>query len=115
MANGIDLIKPLPHSACELCPIGNLQVEAHRDQIEPGLEPLNLVYSDVTGTFIEGLYGATHFVTFLYNVIKRSEVVLLTKKSGVLPAFKEYCLHHENEDKGVRRLRIDRGREYDSH
>ena len=31
MANGIDLIKPLPHSACEPCSIGNLQAEAHRD------------------------------------------------------------------------------------
>ena len=35
MANGIDLTKPLPHSACEPCSIGNLQAEAHRDQIEP--------------------------------------------------------------------------------
>lgn len=115
MVNGIDLTKPLPHRACEPCSIGNLQAEPHRDRIEPGLEPLDLVHSDVTGPFIEGLYGATYFVTFLCDATKTSEVVLLTKKSGVLPAFKGYCLHHEKGDKRVRRLRSDGGGEYDSH
>ncbi len=98
MANGIDLTKPLPHSACEPCSFGYLQAEDHRDQKEPGLEPQDLVHSDVTGPFIEGLYGATHFVTFLFDATKNSEVVLWTKKSGVLPAFKGYCLHHEKKD-----------------
>ncbi len=88
MANGIDLTKPLPYSACVPCSIGNIQAEAHRDKIKPGLEPLDLMHSDVTGHFIERLYRATHFVTFLCDATKRSEVLLLTKKSGVLPAFK---------------------------
>lgn len=115
MANDIDLTKPLPHSACKPCSIGNLQAEPHCNKIKAGLEPLDLVHSDVTGPFIEGLYGATHFVTFLCDATKRLEVVLLTKKSGVLSAFKEYCLHHEKGDKRVRRLRTDEGGEYDSH
>ncbi len=115
MANGIYLTKPLPHSACELFSIGNLQAEAHYGQIELGLKLLDLVQSDVTGFFIEGLYRVTHLVSFLYDATKKSEVVLLTKKNGVLPLFKEYCLHYEKGDKRVRRLRKKRGREYDSH
>ncbi len=115
MANGIDLTKPLPNIAFVPCSIGYLKAEPHRDKIKPGLLPMDLVNSDVTNPFIEGLYGATHFVTFLCDATKRSEVVLLTKKSGVLPAFKRYCLHHEKGDKRVRRLLTDRGGEYDSH
>ncbi len=115
MANGIDLTKPLPQIAFVPCSIGNLQVEPHRDKIEPGLKPLDLVHSDVTGPFIEGLYRATHFVTFLFDATKRTEVLISTKKNGVLPAFKGYCLHHEKRDKRVRRLRTDGGGEYDSH
>ena len=49
MANGIDLTKHLPHYAGEPCSIGNLQAVAHRDRIEPGLEPLDLVQIDVIG------------------------------------------------------------------
>ncbi len=115
MANGIDPIKHLPYSAYMPCSIGNLQAEPYRDKIEPGLESLDLVHSDVTGLFIEELYGTTHFVTFLCDSTKISEVILLTKKSGVLPAFKRYCLHYEKGDKRVRRLRTDEGGEYDSH
>lgn len=80
MSNGIDLTKPLPYSACKPYSIGNLQAEANRDRIEPGPEPLDLLHSDVTGPFIEGLYGATYFVTFLCDATKRSEVVLFDKK-----------------------------------
>ena len=115
MANGIDLTKPVPHIACEQCSIGNFQAETHHNQIEPWFESLDLVNSDVTGPFIEGLYGATHFVNFLFDSTKRSEVVLLTKKSGVLSAFKGYCLHHEKRDKRIRRLRKDGAGKYDSH
>ncbi len=68
----------------------------------------------MTGPFFEGLYRATHFVTFLFDATKRSEIVLLTKKSGVLPALKGYYLHHEKGDELVRRLSTDRDGEYDS-
>ncbi len=49
MANGIDLTKHLPHCVGEPYSIGNLQAVAYRDRIEPGLEPLDLVHSDVIG------------------------------------------------------------------
>ena len=79
------------------------------------MEPLDLVHNDVTGPFIESLYRATYFVTFLYDATKRSKVILLTKKSKILPAFIKYCLHHEKKDKRVRQLRSDGEKEYDSH
>lgn len=103
IANSIDLIKSLPYSACKLCSIENFQAEPYCDKIKPGLKPLDLVHSDVTSPFIEGLYGATQFVTFLYDVIKRFEVVRLIKKNGVLPTFKGCYLHHK---KGVNVLDI---------
>ena len=84
-------------------------------EIKPRLAPLDPVYNDVTSPFIEGLYRATYFVTFLCNATKRSEVVLLTKKSEVLSAFERYCLYHEKKDKRVRQLRSDGGGKYDSH
>lgn len=69
----------------------------------------------MTDFFTEGLYRGTHFVTFLCDAIKISEIILLTKKSGVLPAFKGYCLYHKKRDKRVRHLCTNGGREYDSH
>lgn len=99
--NDINLTKLLPYSVYKLCLIGNLQAKAHQNQIKPGLEPLDLVYSEVTGFYIEGLYRVTYFITFLCNATKRSEDVLLIKKSRVLPAFKEYCLYHKKRDKRV--------------
>ena len=115
MVNGINFTKLLYYSIYEPYSIGNLQMKAHQDWIEPRLETLNLVHSDVIGSFIKRLYGATYFVTFLYNATKRSEVVFLTKKSGVFPAFKRYCLNHKKRDKQVWELELDEGEEYDSH
>lgn len=64
MTNGIDLTKPLLHSICGFYFISNFQAKLYHDKIELGLKLLDLVYSDVTDPFTEGLYGATHLVTF---------------------------------------------------
>lgn len=109
MANNIDLTKSLPHSACEPCSIDNFQAKLYYNKIEPGLKLPNLINDDVTGLFIEGLYKAIHFVTFLYNATKRSEVVLFIRKNEVLPAFKRYCLYHKKRDKHVRRSHTNEG------
>lgn len=67
----------------------------------------------MTSFFIEGLYEATYFVTFLCNATKRSKIILLTKKSGVLSAFKGYCLHYKKKDKCVRCIYTNGRRKYD--
>lgn len=50
-----------------------------------------------------------------FDTTKRSEVILLTKKNGVPPAFKGYYFHLKKGDKRVRQLRPDGGGKYDSH
>lgn len=75
IANNIDLTKPLPHSACKPCSIGNFQTEPYRNKIELGLELLDLVHNNVTGSFIKELYGGTHFDTLFCDATKRSKVV----------------------------------------
>ena len=114
MSKGIDLSKPPPEDVCIPSIEANMQVEPHKDLIQPSLKPFNLVYSDVSGPHRTGLYGAKYYVTFLCDAIKQSEAILLKEKSGVLSAFKSYCLRNKKGDKKIRRLRTDSGGEYDS-
>lgn len=101
MVNCINLTKLLSYSAYKLWFIGNLSVKLYSDWIDLGLKPLDLIYNNIIGFFIKNLYRAIYLVTFLYNVTKKSKVILLTKKSGVLPAFKKYYLYYKKRDKQV--------------
>ncbi len=91
-----------------------MRVELHIGMIQPGLRPLGLVHSDVSGPNTTGLHKARYYLTFLFDVTKQSEAILLKEKSGVLPAIQGYCLRNEKGDKRVRRLRTDGGGKYDS-
>ena len=51
MSESIDLSQPPPSNACILCARGTLQVETHIDPSLPGQGRLDLVYSDVIGSF----------------------------------------------------------------
>lgn len=73
------------------------------------------MHGNITGSFIKRLYRVTHFVTFLCNTIKKSKVILLTKKNEILSAFKGYCLYYKREKKRFRRLYTDKRREFDFH
>lgn len=115
MVNSIDLIKLFFHSACKFPSIGSLLAKFPCDKIKPGVKLLGLVHSDVISPFIQGLYKATYFVTFLYDAIKRSEIVFLTKKNEILLVFKRSCLYHKKRKKCVRHLHTDEGEESDSH
>ena len=101
MSKGIDLSKTPPEDVCISCTEANMQVEPHRDMIQPGQDPLDMVHSDISGPHTTGIYVAKYYVTFLCNATKRSEVIVLKEKSGVLPAFKGYCLRNEKGDKRV--------------
>lgn len=50
---------------------------------------------------MKNLYRAIYLIIFLYNITKKSKVILLIKKSRVLSAFKKYYLYYEKKDKQV--------------
>ncbi len=106
ISQSIDLSQSLLQDVCIPCTEANMRVEPHINMIQPGLQPLDLVHSDVSGPYTTELYGARYYVTFLCDATKRSEANLLKEKSGVL--------RNEKGDKKVRRLRTDSGGEYDS-
>ncbi len=83
-----------------------MRVEPHINMIQPGLQPLDIEHSDVSGPHTTELYGVRYYVTFLCDATKRSEAILLKEKSGVL--------RNRKGDKKVRRLRTDGGGEYNS-
>lgn len=82
--------------------------------IKPGLQPLDLVYSDVSRTHTTKLYGPNYYVIFLYNVTKWSETIFLKEKSSVLLVFKGYCLRNKKGEKKIQWLCTDGGGKYDS-
>lgn len=115
MSKGIDLSKPPPSDACGPCAKTGMKVESHKDPVQPGKAPLDLVYSDVHGPFPESYDGAKYFVSFLDDWDKSSDIILLGGKSDALAAFQLFQRRHERGDQHVHRLCTDNGGEYSSH
>lgn len=99
MSEGIDLSKPPPEDVCIPCTKANMRVEPHKDPIQSGQDPLDLVHSDDAKPHTTGLYGAKYYVTFLCNATKRSEAILLKEKNGVLPPSKDIVREMKKETK----------------
>lgn len=72
-----------------------MKVETHRDPIQPGKAPLDLIHSDVHGPFPESYDGAKYFVSFLDDWGKSSDIILLGGKSDALAAFQLFQRRHE--------------------
>ena len=89
-----------------------MRVKPYIDMIQPGLQPLDQVHSNVSRPHTIGLNGVRYYITFLSDATKRSEAIFLKGKSEVLPAFQGYCLRNEMGNKRVRRPRTDGGSEY---
>ena len=84
MSDGIDLSLPPPSDACISCARGTLQVEPHTDSPISGQRRLDLVNSDVIGSFPPAINGARYLVFLLDDDTKKSEVSFLKRKSKVL-------------------------------
>lgn len=87
MSKGIDLLKLPPADACITYAKIGMKVETHRDPIQPGKAPLNLIYSDVHRSFPKSYDGAKYFVSFLDDWNKSCDIILLSKKSDALATF----------------------------
>ena len=59
--------------------------------------------------------GNRYFITFIDDFSKYTNVYLLKNKSDAFEKFKEFLLEMENQfGKKIKRIRSDRGREYES-
>ncbi len=67
MSECINLSQPPPQDVYIPCIEANMIVETHVGMIQPGLQPLDLVYRDVSGPYTTRLYGARYYVTFLFD------------------------------------------------
>ena len=92
-----------------------MKVETHKDPIQHGKAPLDLIHSDVHGPFLESYYGAKYFVSFLDDWDKSLDIILLGGKCDALAAFQLFQRRHKKRDQRVHRLRTDNGGEYSSH
>ena len=112
MSKGIDLSKPPPADACPPFTRSGMKVETHKDPIQPGKAPLDLIYSDVHGLFPYSYDRAKYFVSFLDDWDKSSDIIVLGGKSDALAAFPLFQLRHERGDQRVHLLRTDNGGKY---
>lgn len=72
MFEGIDLCQTPPENICISRTEANIRVESHENMIQPGWKPLDLVYSNISGTHTIALYEAKYYITFFSDVTKRS-------------------------------------------
>ena len=120
MSTEINLSKPILDSdTCDTCSITKLHSKPHKNPIQPGKLPLELIYSDVLGPFTLGWEGSKYIVTFLCDATQLSEVYLIKHKSDVFDCFKHFKQKYETPDRlirhiKIRRFRTDNGGEYSS-
>lgn len=92
-----------------------MHIEPYKDNIEPGLQPLNVIHSDVSSLYILNCSGTKYYVPFFDDYDKTSEVILLSSKDGVLAAFDLFRKCNQYGENSIRRLRTDGRGEYDSY
>jgi hypothetical protein len=120
MSTEINLSKPILDSdPCDTCSITKLHSRPHKNPIQPGKLPLELIHSDVLGPFTLGWEGSRYIVTFLCDATQLSEVYLVKHKSEVFNCFKHFKQKYETPDRlirhiKIRRFRTDNGGEYSS-
>ena len=120
MSTEIHLSRPLlDPDPCDTCSITKLHSKPHKNAIQPGKLPLELIHSDVLGPFTLGWEGSKYIVTFLCDATQLSEVYLIKHKSEALNCFKHFKQKYETPDRlirhiKIRRFRTDNGGEYSS-
>ncbi|KAK2442716.1 putative mitochondrial protein [Trifolium repens] len=100
---------------CEFCSQAKITKTSHKSVIRES-EPLTLIHSDICeldGTLTRN--GKRYFITFIDDYSDYTVVYLMKNKSEALDMFKVFVNEIENQfDKKIKRLRSDRGTEYDS-
>lgn len=112
MSHGMDLAKPVSdRNPCDPCALTKMRTEPHKDKVEPGRHPMDLIWSDLVGPLAPN-NGQKYFVTFLCDYTRRSGLYILRSKDAAFEAFKHFHRHNEHGDNRIHRLRTDYGGEY---
>ena len=102
---------------CEFCSQAKITKAPHKTVIGKETEPLDLVHSDICeldGTLTRN--GKRYFITFIDDCSDFTFVYLMKNKSEALDMFKLFVAEIENQyNRKIKRLRSDRGTEYDSN
>lgn len=87
MSKRIDLSKSPPIDAYPLYSKAKMYDELYQDKIKFGQFSLDLIHSDVSGSYLPSYLRAKDYITFFDNYDKTSKVVLLLSQNRVLSAF----------------------------
>lgn len=99
---------------CATCLEGKLSALPFPKRTSRSDEPLQLIFSDICGPMrVHSNGGKSYFVTFIDDYSRWTEVFLLSKKSDVFNAFKEYKKIVENKFQSkLKAFQSDNAREY---
>lgn len=113
---GISIDTTSPLGPCDEC----IRAKHSRTPFPSGqanraTELLELIHSDLCGPFPPTINGYKYFCTFIDDKSRRIAVYCLKTKDQAMPMFRLFKAEVENQTgKRIRRLRTDRGGEYDS-
>jgi len=100
---------------CESCSKAKITKKPHKS-VDRMSEPLDLIHSDICeldGTLTRN--GHRYFITFIDDCSDFTYVYLMKNKSDAFDMFRSFITETENQySKKVKRLRSDRGTEYES-
>ncbi|CAL1388160.1 unnamed protein product [Linum trigynum] len=101
---------------CDFCSQAKITKTPHKS-VSRESEPLDLIHSDICeldGTLTRS--GKRYFITFIDDCSDYCFVYLMKNKSEALDMFKVFVVEFENQcNRKIKRLRSDRGSEYDSN
>lgn len=105
------------NTVCDICAKAKQAKLPHNSIRERATEPLQLIHTDVCGSFDPSTYnGKQYFVTFLDDFTHFCVVFLMQYKSDALEYLKQYVHESENfHKKRVCKIRCDNGGEYCSN
>ena len=116
MVNGLPIIKH-PKEVCEGCIVGKqTRIPFPSSKAKHASAPLNLVRTDLCGSFFESPRDNKYFISFIDDYTRKVYIYFLKKKSTAFSTFKIYKNVAERESGNrIKILRSDKGEEYTSN
>ena len=87
----------------------------YKSYIHPRKHLLDLVYSNIIGSFNYNYKRGKYFITFLDNYNKRLEIEILKAKSNIYTAYLYYITQNEWGNIKIHRFRINYSGKYSNY